>query len=177
MKGFFERNARNYDFSDFNFGHVDNKEWTHFTEMRSWLKKQDFSQWHRPHAWTFTFQYDQSLDSAKKNMRHFLNVLNKKVYGNASQRFDKKLKCIPVIESDIDKRLHYHLIIEHLSRGNMRQETYHLLIGSLWKYGRVQSNGVFDYSEDSAWLDYILKSETKELGTKDLSIDIENMSL
>ena len=39
------------------------------------IRDTDFSTFKRPHTWTFTFKYDQSIQSAKKKMRHFLNVL------------------------------------------------------------------------------------------------------
>ena len=110
---------RNYDFRDFKFDDDRNIEYEQFRELRKMIRDTDFSTFKRPHTWTFTFKYDQSLQSAKKKMRHFLNVLNKQVYGNASQRFNKRLKCIPILEKDDNTRIHYHLILEHLSQ---RQE-------------------------------------------------------
>lgn len=155
---------------------TEQQKWNQFNEMSIWLTEQDFSKWHRPHAWTFTFKYEQSVDSAKKNMRHFLNVLNKKVNGNAHRRFNKSLKCIPIIEKDEKTRIHYHLILEHLSRRKMTPATYELVMQSLWKFGRIKSNGLFINDEDSSWKDYILKRRTKyEL--QDLSVDVENMSI
>ena len=165
----------NLDFSDFVFTEQQ-QQWHQFTELSKWLSDQDFSTWHKAHAWTFTFRYEQSVDSAKKKMRHFLNVLNKKVYGNAHRRYNKSLKCIPVIEKDDQTRIHYHLILEHLSRGKMTPATYELIMQSLWQYGQVKSNGLFVNDDDSSWKDYILKKRTKN-EVKDLSIDIENMSL
>lgn len=155
---------------------TEQEKWNQFNEMSVWLSEQDFSTWNRPHAWTFTFKYEQSVDSAKKKMRHFLNVLNKKVYGNAHKRFKKSVKCIPIIEKDENTKIHYHLILEHLSRGKMTSVTYELIMQSFWKFGRIKSNGLFINDEDSSWKDYILKKRTKN-EVKDLSIDIENMSL
>ena len=114
-------------------------------------------------------------------MRHFLNVLNKQVYGNASQRFNKRLKCIPILEKDDNTRLHYHLILEHLSQRNMRPETYFMIMQKLWKFGNVKSEGLFCNDDESktGWLSYITKTETKydKNESKDLFIDVENMTL
>lgn len=171
---------RNFDFSDFKFGHVENKSWSNFTELRQMIREQDYSKWNRPHAWTFTFKYPQSTQSAKRKMRHFLNVLNKKVYGNASQRFSKKIRCIPILEGGNGTQIHYHLILDHLSRGDMKAETYQLIMNSLWKFGSCKDNGLFHYDEEdgrTGWVNYITKSETKESESKDLFIDVENMTL
>ena len=55
----------------------------------------------------------KKLDSsrASENFRHYLNILNKKVYGNASKRFGKRLFVIPVIEVK-NHRYHYHTIFK-----------------------------------------------------------------
>ena len=91
----------------------------------------------------FHFKYEQSLQSAKKKMRHFLNVLNKQVYGNASQRFNKRLKCIPILEKDDNTRLHYHLILEHLSQRNMRPETYFMIHAKTMEVWKVKVKDCF----------------------------------
>ena len=172
---------RNYDFTDFKFDDDRNIEYEQFRELRKMIRDTDFSTFKRPHTWTFTFKYDQSIQSAKKKMRHFLNVLNKQVYGNASQRFNKRLKCIPILEKDDNTRIHYHLILEHLSQRNMRPETYFMIMQKLWKFGRVETEGLFINDDESktGWLNYITKSETKfdKKQSKDFFIDVENMTL
>ena len=69
MESFRERNL---NFSEFNFGHE--RSWNNFIELRQMIREQDYSKWNRPHAWTFTFKFEQSHQSAKRKMRHFLNV-------------------------------------------------------------------------------------------------------
>ena len=49
---------------------------------------------------------------ASQNFRHFMNLLNSKVYGKRFKRFNKQLKVIPVMEMSASNRLHFHLIIE-----------------------------------------------------------------
>lgn len=56
----------------------------------------------------------QKLDqiNAPNNLRHFLNVINRKVYKNKFTRYNKKLTIIPVLEWSYGIEWHYHLIIE-----------------------------------------------------------------
>jgi hypothetical protein len=58
---------------------------------------------------------NQKLDeiSCSQNLRHFLNVLNQKVFGNQVKRFNKRLKVLPVLEMSKGNRLHYHLTLEN----------------------------------------------------------------
>ena len=53
-------------------------------------------------------------DQAGRNLRHFLNKLNVKTYGNAFKRHNKRLEVIPTYEYADGKHLHYHLIIKKL---------------------------------------------------------------
>jgi hypothetical protein len=43
---------------------------------------------------------NKSIDniSRSQNLKHFLNVLNKKCFGNSFKRFNKKLRVLPVLE-------------------------------------------------------------------------------
>ena len=38
---------------------------------------------------------------ASQNLRHFMNRLNSSVFGKAYQRFQKRLRVIPVLERDL----------------------------------------------------------------------------
>ena len=53
------------------------------------------------------------LDNIKadKNFRHFMNLLNKKIYGNSHRRFKKSISVIPVLEKSVEGRFHYHLTL------------------------------------------------------------------
>jgi hypothetical protein len=75
--------------------------------------------WNLPLELTFTMKQSLSgpfrrLDSirASQNLRHFLNVLNSRVFGNAHKRFGKGVRVVAVLEGTSTKRLHYHLIID-----------------------------------------------------------------
>ena len=58
---------------------------------------------------------NQKLDeiSCSQNLRHFLNVLNQKVFGNRVKRFNKRLRVLPILEMSKGNRLHYHLTLEN----------------------------------------------------------------
>lgn len=58
---------------------------------------------------------NQKLDeiSCSQNLKHFLNVLNQKVFGNRVKRFNKRLRVLPILEMSKGNRLHYHLTLEN----------------------------------------------------------------
>ena len=58
---------------------------------------------------------NQKLDdiSCSQNLKHFLNILNQKVFGNQVKRFNKRLRVLPVLEVSKGNRLHYHLTLEN----------------------------------------------------------------
>ena len=50
--------------------------------------------------------------SIRQNFRHFLNLLNRRVFGKAAQRYGKQVYSLGVIEGGEFKRLHYHALID-----------------------------------------------------------------
>lgn len=97
---------------------------------------------------------------ASQNFRHFMNLLNSKVYGKRFKRFNKQLKVIPVMEMSASNRLHFHLIIEVPTDCDY-----------LWLQNEVKEiwgKTTFGYREidiqkisDDGWTDYITKFRTK----------------
>lgn len=90
--------------------------------LRSWVLLDD---WHAPFAITLTLRQRVTVQSgtmetrawlteaiAVQNLRHFLNKLNRTMFGKAAMRFSKGVGCIPVLEGGGDKRLHYHALID-----------------------------------------------------------------
>ena len=74
-------------------------------------------EWSNPFALTLTLKqrvFNHSLDliQVTSTIRHFMNRLNRMIFGNASKRYNKKLKLFPVIEHGADKRFHIHAIID-----------------------------------------------------------------
>lgn len=96
-----------------------------------------------------------------QNFRHFMNILNSKVYGKRFKRFNQQLRVLPVIEMSQDNRFHYHLILE------VPEVTTNLWLGeevkNAWKktkfgYRQIDIQSI----TDDGWTDYITKFKTKE---------------
>jgi hypothetical protein len=103
-----------------------------------------------------------------RTFRHFSNVLNRRIYGNAFRRFDKRTRIVPVIEHDDIHRWHYHAAIDcppHVS-----SETFPLLIAEAWAatdFGDRQIE--IKPGAERGWVSYMLKGRSKD--EYDLSID------
>jgi hypothetical protein len=112
------------------------------------------------------------------NFRHFMNRLNKKVYGNASKRFEKRLKVLAIIEGGVGGiRYHYHGVIQtppHLLNSSLNEKTK--FINDSWKETRwgYNINDVrYPSTEDGGvegWIHYITKSRSKQY---DLSTSVD----
>lgn len=50
---------------------------------------------------------------ATKNLREFLNRLNRLYFGNKVKRYNQRLDVFPILEKSYDGRLHYHLTIRN----------------------------------------------------------------
>ena len=135
--------------------------------------------WKRSIACTLTLKQrvnNQKIDTeiASRNFRHFLNRLNRKLYGNAADRYSKHIKVIPVIEHDEFRRFHIHLQIE-LPR-DWEFETFTVLIRSQWEKTRWAYHHIhFELVRDRGWISYLTKPNQKR--DFDLSIDWMNCQL
>jgi hypothetical protein len=108
-------------------------------------------------------QFWERLDGIKasRNVRHFLNRLNKAVYGAAFNRYGKQLRSLVVMEGGKEKRPHVHLEIERPAHVSV--EEFERLILKCWgetAFGYDESK-ITRYSDDG-WRDYILKVASKE---------------
>ena len=115
---------------------------------------------------------NKSLDSigCSENLRHFLNVLNKKCFGNAFKRFDKRLRVLPSLERSSDGRWHYHLTLENPYPSNPIK--FERMIESTWfktSYGYRHID--IKHSINEGWGDYITKFDHR-----DNEIDWANLS-
>lgn len=109
---------------------------------------------------------------ASRNFRHFMNRVNRRIFGSASKRYGKKLRVFPVIESNAEGRLHYHALIDRPARiaatdfdGLIREEWSQTALG----YREIDIKSV----QDDGWLSYLCKSRQKSSGLLD-SIDWDN---
>jgi hypothetical protein len=110
--------------------------------------------------WSNGLSIDLTPERCSRNVRHFLNVLNRLVYGNATKRFGQAVSILPVIEHDETHRYHVHAAIdcpEHLT-----VEAFSAMIREAWyrtdwgyKYIHI------DASADAGWVTYMTKRRQK----------------
>lgn len=137
--------------------------------IRQWL---DIGCWHHPFAATLTLKQQIGGDGgvssaaesltpeiASRNLRHFLNVLNKHVYGSAAHRFGKRLPVFPILEGGGGKRLHYHLAID-CPRDDLI-EAFPAMIVTAWRKTLWGYDQTFVTPCDAGWFTYMTKLRDK----------------
>jgi len=107
--------------------------------------------------------YNKPIDniSSSKNLKYFLNVLNKRCFGNASKRFNKKLRVISVLERSKVGRWHYHLTLQNPYPENPYK--FESMINHAWfktNYGYRHIHIHKNINE--GWNDYITKFNTSD---------------
>lgn len=143
--------------------------------------------WQAPFAVTLTLRQSVTVansmhpvrlslteQSASQNFRHFLNKLNRVVYGSAAHRFGKGVAVVPVIEDNADKRLHYHALID-CPRPQL-VAAFPAAIADAWRstqWGYYQID--IQSGADRGWLNYMMKFRDKpDFAT---AIDLMNLRL
>lgn len=109
---------------------------------------------------------------ASRNFRHFMNRLNRRVFGNASRRYGKNLRVFPILEVNASGRLHYHIAIDRPERLSIA--AFETMIREQWAqtdfgYHEVDVQPVLD----DGWTSYLCKRRQKPEGLLD-SIDWNN---
>ena len=133
--------------------------------IRHWV---DIKQWHAPFAVTLTLKQRRCLngvyvalttDLASRNLRHFLNIVNKQVYGPSAQRHNKRIRCVAVQEGGQYKRLHYHLALD-CPRDELVTVFPAILtkawVSTDWGYPQINIQPC-----DQVWLNYMTKLRDK----------------
>ena len=124
-------------------------------------------QWNTPISVTLTEKklcekYGKNDDiKSSLNTKHFLNRLNKKIYGNSFLRFNKRIKSFVVMEVNKDNRHHLHMILDQPNR--LDYIKFKHLILNCWKvtnFGYNQ-NCIKEIYNEFGWLNYITKKRTK----------------
>lgn len=96
--------------------------------------------------------------TSSQNLRHFTNLLNKKVFGNGSKRFGSKLEIIPILEKSKMDRYHYHLCLR--KPDTQSDQNFEILIRECWVKTRWGYNEIHIHRQiDNGWIDYITKSD------------------
>ena len=133
-------------------GLFDTSSWGSFCDVTLTLKqaiKSDHGKWVK------IDEYE-----CKRALRHFMNLLNRAVYGNAFYRHKKRVRVLPVLEKESNGRWHFHCAIEMPMRLDAVQ--FEELIGHCWAkvhwgYRRI----LIRDQADRRWIDYILKPSQK----------------
>jgi hypothetical protein len=109
---------------------------------------------------------------SRRAFHHFMNLLNRAVYGNAYRRNGKRLRVIPILERGdfwIDgvfekvcypKRWHYHAAIEpppHIDADSFKALIEQCWAHVDWGYRRI----LVRPNADRGWIDYMLKPSQK----------------
>lgn len=116
---------------------------------------------------------EERLDDIKavQNFRHFMNILNRKVYGNSATRFGQRIAVIPVLERK-NHRYHYHTVLRKPTK--LEQTEFINLIVESWGKTRFGYREFFPHMQiDAGWVGYItkLKSQSDEIDWVNLHLE------
>ena len=164
--------------------------------------KQAYNDWYEhnpiPNAVCVTFTEKQVLTSvhrhagpvktwinnqlASENFKHFLNLLNRKIFKNSYKRHNKRLQTFIVHEGDKYKNVRHHIhgIIEQpdwISDKDFDELMSNLFAKTAWGYKAHEFNRPSNHEGgEQGWLGYCLKDK-KIKSDKDLWVDLENTYL
>jgi hypothetical protein len=103
--------------------------------------------------WLNRYQCEQAF-------HHFMNLLNRKIYGKAFYRHNKCINVIPILEKDKGGRWHIHAAIEpplHMDAAEFESLIQHCWQKTHWGYDRITIN----QSANRRWIKYMLKPSQK----------------
>ena len=118
---------------------------------------------------------DLDRNIMEQNLKHFLNLINSKVFGNGFKRYGKKLKVLTKYENNINQyNKHNHLILEIPQRYDYLTFTK-IIIESInktqWLYHQFDIQKPTSHKRKVGWFNYIMK------GNLNNSIDWNNTIL
>ena len=97
---------------------------------------------------------------AKKAFRHYMNVLNRRIYNAAYRHHGKRLRVIPILEKSADGRWHYHAEIEppwFLNNSEFGDIAMDVWLQTPLGYG----HGEISIDVDAGWIAYMTKLRGK----------------
>lgn len=107
----------------------------------------------------------------QQNMRHFLNLLNQRLFKNSFRRHGKRVEVVPVLELSNWQRLHYHLTI--VKPNIIDDQAFQNLIHECWLDTNLANyENVVKPVRDKGWTSYLVK----KLGST-AELDIENIHI
>ena len=126
--------------------------------------------WTNPQAVTLTLRLARLVGpswapltrlDAQQNLRHFLNVLHKKL-GSRGLPKQAQLHCVPIFEGHDTVRPHLHLMLDRpncIDAAEYAALIRHEWARTFWGHREVSVEPCHD---DSGWLGYISKLRTKK---------------
>ena len=98
--------------------------------------------------------------NAKKAFRHYMNVLNRRIYHSAHRKHGKRLRVVPILEKSAEGRWHYHVAIE--PPAFMDANSFGEFAMGVWlqtDFGYAHGDAVADV--DVGWITYMTKLRGK----------------
>ena len=97
---------------------------------------------------------------AQRNFRYFMSFLNRKCFGNAWRRFNRRVEVVPILERK-NRRYHYHTVFK-VPDGKDKQEFLGAVI-ECWR--KTRFGYISHYAHhviDRGWVGYITKFRSSE---------------
>jgi hypothetical protein len=132
----------------------------------AFLQTATIDHWDSPFALTLTMKqvvrrggHRIALDplKASQNLRHFLNLLNARLFSSGDLRKGKRLRCIAVLEDG--ERYHYHLCLE--KPDHVLAARFVNLIHWCWAHTDFGYWMVEVTPCDAGWIGYMAKIRSK----------------
>jgi len=110
--------------------------------------------------WSDGYRITADEHHCSRAFNHFMNRLNRAIYGKAFRRYGKRLRVIPVLEKDGDGRFHFHAAVEHpehVTAWRFEMAVRESWCGTDWACDRIS----IEFRADEGWVDYMLKPRQK----------------
>ena len=98
--------------------------------------------------------------TAKKAFRHYMNVLNRRIYNSAFRKHGKRPRVIPILEKSEEGRWHYHAAIEPAQF--MDPNSFGEIAMDVWRQTSLgYGHGEITIDVDAGWIAYMAKLRGK----------------
>jgi len=123
-------------------------------------------------------KYVPNYQKTSQDIKHFLNIINKKVYGRQSRNYKRRLKCVNVFEFNSSTGLHVHMALENPEDWHIPDAEKASLILNAWMSmkcsGSENANKLIRIYEISGWINYCFK-DINDYNTE--RVDVANLHL
>lgn len=126
----------------------------------------------------YSRKYVPQYDKASRDVKHFLNVINYKVYGRRYKNRKACLTSVNVFEHSANNGLHFHMILENPEDWKIPESEKMSLILDAWLSmkcsGYPTANDVDHVDKVESWVPYLFKKITP---SNTLRCDVANWHL